>query len=98
MSVTNVGQPASGHIHPPPDTFIKKFVFSLDHKVIAVQYFITGGLFFVPSATFLDNVTADESPAAMAPGSSAVGRVPSDLPVSDGSLRIGSLKGKHEHE
>ncbi len=38
---------ASGHIHPPPNTFIKKFVFSLDHKVIAVQYFITAGLFFV---------------------------------------------------
>jgi len=47
MSVTNVEQHAGGHIHPPPDTFIKKYVFSLDHKVIAVQYFITGGLFFV---------------------------------------------------
>ena len=36
-----------GHIHPPPDTFIKKYIFSQDHKVIAVQYFITSGLFFV---------------------------------------------------
>jgi putative iron-dependent peroxidase len=25
---------------------------------------VTGGLFFVPSATFLDNVTADEPPVA----------------------------------
>jgi porphyrinogen peroxidase len=29
---------------------------------------VTGNLFFVPSATFLDNVTADESPAATVPG------------------------------
>ncbi len=59
---------------------------------------VTGGLFFVPTATFLDNVTADESPAAMVPGSSGVERVRSNLPVPDGSLRIGSLKGRHEHE
>jgi porphyrinogen peroxidase len=59
---------------------------------------VTGGLFFVPSATFLDSVTADESPAAVVPGSSGIGGVPSNPPISDGSLRIGSLKGKHEHE
>jgi putative iron-dependent peroxidase len=59
---------------------------------------VTGSLFFVPSATFLDNVSADESTAALVAGSSAVERVPSNLPVSDGSLHIGSRKGKHEHE
>ncbi len=59
---------------------------------------VTGGLFFVPSATFLDNVTADEAPAAMVPGSPGVERVPSDLPAPDGSLRIGSLKRRHDHE
>src|SRR6202165_4941565 len=46
-STVEVGRVPSGHIHPPPDTFIKKYVFSLDHKVIAVHYFITSGLFFV---------------------------------------------------
>jgi putative iron-dependent peroxidase len=59
---------------------------------------VTGGLFFVPSATFLDNVTAEESPAPTVPGSSGVERLPAGLPTPDGSLRIGSLKGKHEHE
>jgi putative iron-dependent peroxidase len=59
---------------------------------------VTGSLFFVPSATFLDNVTADESPAAMVPKSSSLERPPSNRPVPDGSLLIGSLKGKHEHE
>jgi putative iron-dependent peroxidase len=29
---------------------------------------MTGSLFFVPSATFLDNVPADQSPAATVPG------------------------------
>ena len=57
---------------------------------------VTGNLFFVPSATFLDNVTDDESPAAVAPESPVVERVSSNLPASDGSLRIGSLKRKHE--
>ena len=65
---------------------------------------VTGGLFFVPSATFLDNVpaldnlTADESRAAMRPGPSGVERLPSNQPVPDGSLGIGSLKGRRERE
>jgi porphyrinogen peroxidase len=59
---------------------------------------VTGCLFFVPSATFLDNVTIDEPPAATALESPSVGRVASNLLASDGSLRIGSLKRKHEHE
>jgi putative iron-dependent peroxidase len=59
---------------------------------------VTGSLFFVPSAMFLDNLTADEAPAAAVAGSSGVERVPSNLPIPDGSLHIGSLKGKHEHE
>ena len=59
---------------------------------------VTGSLFFVPTATFLDNVSADQ-PASIASSVSseaepaaAVGR------ASDGSLRIGSLKGDVENE
>ena len=47
---------------------------------------VTGNLFFVPTATFLDDVTADQtagSPAA-----------PPNPPLKDGSLGIGSLKGE----
>ena len=47
MDAVQVAHAPHGHIHPPPDTFIKKYIFSQDHKVIAVQYFITAGLFFV---------------------------------------------------
>jgi porphyrinogen peroxidase len=57
---------------------------------------VTGCLFFVPSATFLDDVTPDEpSPDPIPPAK------PSPQPVtraSDGSLGIGSLKGSPPHE
>jgi putative iron-dependent peroxidase len=49
---------------------------------------VTGSLFFVPSATFLDNVTTDESPNAKVPRASGVEGLPASLPVPDGSLRI----------
>ena len=55
---------------------------------------VTGSLFFVPTATFLDNVTSAESGAAMVPESSGVEQHPSVPPVADGSLqRQAVLKG-----
>jgi cytochrome c oxidase subunit 1 len=42
------------HIHPPPEGFIRKYVFSLDHKVIGVQYFITGILFLLIGGSFAE--------------------------------------------
>jgi putative iron-dependent peroxidase len=57
----------------------------------------TGNLFFVPTATFLDAVTAD--PSAVAPTSGAsVEPSPSRYSANDGSLGIGSLKGNIPHE
>jgi putative iron-dependent peroxidase len=62
---------------------------------------VTGTLFFVPSATFLNAVTADNT-AAAPPAAPASGEAqqPTQLaiPVLDSSLRIGSLKGKNRHE
>jgi porphyrinogen peroxidase len=56
---------------------------------------VTGNLFFVPSATFLDAVTEDE-PATAAPAAATADlSIPS---VHDGSLGIGSLKGDIRHE
>jgi putative iron-dependent peroxidase len=57
---------------------------------------VTGSLFFVPTATFLDNITAEgsEVPSAAAAAEPA----PAAPPESDGSLRIGSLKGDVENE
>jgi putative iron-dependent peroxidase len=60
---------------------------------------VTGSLFFVPSATFLENVTAD-SPAidATFTVTAAVEQASSAPPKNDGSLGIGSLKGDSTHE
>jgi putative iron-dependent peroxidase len=59
---------------------------------------VTGNLFFVPSATFLEAVTEDQAvedrPAAPAVAESS----PSIPSGSEGSLGIGSLKGDIRHE
>src|SRR4051812_31172451 len=39
------------HIHPEPTNFIWKWVFSIDHKVIAKQFLITGLLFLLTGGT-----------------------------------------------
>jgi putative iron-dependent peroxidase len=56
----------------------------------------TGGLFFVPTGTFLDNVTPDAPNAA--PPAEPVSPAPATSPVSahDTSLKIGSLKGEKD--
>ncbi|WP_024514218.1 Dyp-type peroxidase [Bradyrhizobium sp. Tv2a-2] len=58
---------------------------------------VTGTLFFVPSATFLDSVTADGQPAA-APAAPTTDSSSSAGNSPDGSLGIGSLKGERNHE
>jgi len=35
------------HIHPEPQGFIRRYVFSIDHKIIGIQYLITGFVFMV---------------------------------------------------
>jgi putative iron-dependent peroxidase len=52
----------------------------------------TGILFFVPSATFLDNI-ADDQPAAGSSNAEAAAPMPKAAPKREGSLGIGSLKG-----
>ena len=55
---------------------------------------VTGNLFFVPSATFLETVTEDQ-PSIAAPSAASLSVDPTSpsRPEDDGSLRIGSLKG-----
>ena len=68
---------------------------------------VTGNLFFVPSATFLENVTddsANDSQTIEDQPAPAVVETSSSIPspaipsVRDGSLGIGSLKGDLPHE
>jgi putative iron-dependent peroxidase len=66
----------------PPGNYDRLLDFSLAR---------TGNLFFVPSATFLENV-ADDDPAAEVSDQPAV-PAPKLAPKREGSLGIGSLKG-----
>ena len=61
---------------------------------------VTGTLYFVPSATFLEDVTVD-APAAAEPSLDDAGADEAPAPritPADGSLGIGSLKGDAGHE
>jgi porphyrinogen peroxidase len=63
-------------------------------RILEFSRAVTGNLFFVPSATFLEEVTPDAPPAAEPLSASpAAEPSPSISPMSDGSLGIGSLKG-----
>jgi cytochrome c oxidase subunit 1 len=42
------------HIHPEPQSFVRKYIFSTDHKVIAVQYFVTALIFLVLGGSFAE--------------------------------------------
>jgi porphyrinogen peroxidase len=59
---------------------------------------VTGSLFFVPSATFLESVAEDQPPVAPPSGTPVIQASPSVPGESDGSLGIGSLKGEISHE
>ncbi len=59
---------------------------------------VTGNLFFVPSATFLDDVSEDQPAVADVPEAATAKPSPTISSVHDGSLGIGSLKGDIRHE
>jgi len=59
---------------------------------------VTGTLFFVPSATFLESLNDDAPAAAMPVEGSTLELAPSAAPAPDGSLGVGSLKGENRHE
>jgi porphyrinogen peroxidase len=59
---------------------------------------LTGNLFFVPSATFLDSVGEDTGSGAGVPEAVAPEAAKSSGASADGSLNIGSLKGETAHE
>ncbi len=69
------------------------------YRLLDFSTALTGCLFFVPSATFLDSVSADPAtddeslPVQMESESPN-----SSLSLHDGSLGIGSLKGDIPHE
>jgi putative iron-dependent peroxidase len=66
-------------------------------RILDFSQAVTGNLFFVPSATFLENVTED--PTSPTSSSDATAQPAPSVPrPTDGSLGIGSLKGDIPHE
>ena len=65
---------------------------------------VTGSLFFIPTSTFLDNISAAQPVSAagagqaIAPAPAPVQTVAASAANKNGSLRIGSLKGEDSHE
>ncbi len=47
VAATHVGGGIADHVHPEPQGFIRRYVFSIDHKIIGIQYLITGFIFLV---------------------------------------------------
>jgi porphyrinogen peroxidase len=68
-------------------------------RILDFSRAVTGNLFFVPSQTFLDAVPPD-APAAVSIATAApeIDSSPVAARTSDGSLGIGSLKGKSRNE
>ena len=59
---------------------------------------VTGTLFFVPSATFLDSVNSAAPAAAIPDPGSTLEPTPQRPGAAYGSLALGSLKGEDQHE
>jgi porphyrinogen peroxidase len=68
----------------PPGNYDRLLDFSLP---------VTGGLFFAPSATFLEELGEEQSTSSASSTPTAASNPPSS-PVRDTSLRIGSLRGE----
>jgi len=73
-------------------------------RILDFSRAVTGSLFFVPSATFLENIASDPAgigapqAAALSGVSTAAAIAPSAARQKDGSLGIGSLKGDIQYE
>jgi porphyrinogen peroxidase len=63
-------------------------------RILDFSTAVTGSLFFVPTATFLEDVSSEPPGATFSP----VGTSASPVSSKDGSLGIGSLKGQDSHE
>ena len=49
---TNVHGNGNRHDHYPRETFFSKYVFSMDHKMIAKQFLVTGMIWMIIDAGF----------------------------------------------
>jgi len=65
-------------------------------RLLDFSHPVTGNLFFVPSATFLDNVTPDAPSTTTETAEPMPAASPTPVAPHDASLKIGSLKGEKD--
>ena len=61
MAIAAAVHPGGGiadHIHPEPQGFLRRYVFSIDHKIIGIQYLVTGFVFFVLAGLLAEIIRA----------------------------------------
>ncbi len=56
VQTAHAGGGIADHIHPEPQGFIRRYVFSIDHKIIGIQYLITGFVFFMLSGLLAETI------------------------------------------
>jgi cytochrome c oxidase subunit 1 len=44
------------HIHPEPQGFVRRYIFSIDHKIIGIQYLITGFVFMILAGLLAETI------------------------------------------
>jgi porphyrinogen peroxidase len=72
-------------------------------RILDFSTAVTGSLFFIPTATFLDSVSPNQSPASDLEQKTGTNSAPVETSTANevlksGSLGIGSLKGEDSHE
>jgi porphyrinogen peroxidase len=73
-------------------------------RILDFSTAVTGNLFFIPTATFLDDISPEQPATSSSPIETSAPTAPSkdessdDDSSNDGSLGIGSLKGEDSHE
>ncbi|HTW65067.1 MAG TPA: Dyp-type peroxidase [Bryobacteraceae bacterium] len=67
-------------------------------RILDFSTAVTGSLFFIPTASFLDDVSPDQPPSPGAKEPAVLETSNSPAPSKNGSLGIGSLKGEHSCE
>jgi porphyrinogen peroxidase len=68
-------------------------------RILDFSTAVTGNLFFIPTATFLGDVSPDQPATSSAPVEPSASNAPSkNDSMNDGSLGIGSLKGEDFYE
>ncbi|HUZ50752.1 MAG TPA: cytochrome c oxidase subunit I [Candidatus Dormibacteraeota bacterium] len=58
VAAVHPGGGIADHIHPEPQGFLRRYVFSIDHKIIGIQYLVTGFVFFVLAGLLAEIIRA----------------------------------------